>query len=99
MADGHARPGPGPPAGRHLGAPPAPPRHPAAARDGVYQLFFQFTGIAEATIEADDWAWLQMFSRGDGDTGQWIEDLSRPGALTAALNWARANLASRVPGP
>ena len=64
-----------------------------------YQLFFQFTGIAEATIEADDWAWLQMFSRGDGDTGQWIEDLSRPGALTAALNWYRANLAPRMPGP
>ena len=26
-------------------------------------------------------------SRGDGDTGPWIADLSRPGALTAALNW------------
>jgi pimeloyl-ACP methyl ester carboxylesterase len=40
-----------------------------------------------------------MFSRGDGDIGQWIEELSRPGALTAALNWARANLAPRMPGP
>ncbi len=66
---------------------------------GWYQLFFQFTGVAEATVSADDWAWLRMFSRGDGDTGQWIEDLSRPGALTAALNWARANLAPRLPGP
>ncbi len=53
-----------------------------------YQLFFQFVGVAEATVSADDWAWLRMFSRGAGDTGQWIEDLSRPGALTAALNWA-----------
>jgi pimeloyl-ACP methyl ester carboxylesterase len=64
-----------------------------------YQLFFQFAGVAEATVRADDWAWLRMFSRGDGDAGQWIEDLSRPGALTAALNWARANVAPRMPGP
>jgi hypothetical protein len=40
-----------------------------------YQLFFQFAGVAEATISAGDWAWLRMFNRGDGDTGQWIADL------------------------
>jgi pimeloyl-ACP methyl ester carboxylesterase len=28
-----------------------------------------------------------------------ISDLSRPGALTASLNWYRANLAPRTPGP
>ena len=28
-----------------------------------------------------------------------IADLSRPGALTASLNWYRANLAPRMPGP
>ena len=64
-----------------------------------YQLFFQFAGIAEATIQHDDWAWLRMFSRGDGDQAQWIADLSRPGALTASLNWYRANLAPRLPAP
>ena len=64
-----------------------------------YQLFFQFAGVAEETVRHDDWAWLRMFSHGDGDIGQWIEDLSRPGALTAALNWYRANLAPRPPGP
>jgi pimeloyl-ACP methyl ester carboxylesterase len=63
-----------------------------------YQLFFQFYGVAEATIQHDDWAWLRMFSRGDGDLGQAIKDLSRPGALTASLNWYRANLAPRMPG-
>jgi pimeloyl-ACP methyl ester carboxylesterase len=63
-----------------------------------YTLFFQFAGIAEDTIQYDDWAWLRTFSRGDGDTEQWIADLSRPGALTAALNWYRANLAPRPPG-
>ena len=66
---------------------------------GWYQLFFQFAGIAEATIQHDNWAWLRAFSRGDGDQDRWIEDLARPGALTAALNWYRANLAPRMPGP
>ena len=64
-----------------------------------YTLFFQFEGVAEATIAYDGWAWLRMFTRGHGDIGQWIADLSRPGALTAALNWYRANLAPRMPGP
>jgi pimeloyl-ACP methyl ester carboxylesterase len=66
---------------------------------GWYQLFFQFAGIAEATIQHDDWAWLRAFTRGDGDLDRWIEDLGRPGALTASLNWYRANLAPRMPGP
>ena len=66
---------------------------------GWYQLFFQFAGIAEATIQHDDWAWLRLFTRGDGDVDRWIEDLGRSGALTASLNWYRANLAPRMPGP
>jgi pimeloyl-ACP methyl ester carboxylesterase len=79
--------------------------HPLAPRTirqeemAWYQLFFQFAGVAETTIRHDDWAWLRRFSRGDGDQDQWIADLSRPGALTASLNWYRANLAPRVPGP
>jgi pimeloyl-ACP methyl ester carboxylesterase len=64
-----------------------------------YQLFFQFYGVAEATIQHDDWAWLRTFTRGAGDLDQAIADLSRPGALTASLNWYRANLAPRMPGP
>ena len=79
----------------HLGATPT-----LRSREMAwYQLFFQFAGVAEATIQYDDWAWLRMFSRGDGDQEQWIEDLSRPGALTASLNWYRANVAPRVPAP
>jgi pimeloyl-ACP methyl ester carboxylesterase len=64
-----------------------------------YTLFFQFYGVAEATIQHDDWAWLRAFTRGAGDLDQAIADLSRPGALTASLNWYRANLAPRMPGP
>jgi pimeloyl-ACP methyl ester carboxylesterase len=64
-----------------------------------YQLLFQFEGTAEAIIQYDDWAWLREFARGDGDLDRYIEDLSRPGALTASLNWYRANLAPQLPGP
>jgi len=28
-----------------------------------YQLFFQFAGVAEATLQHDDWAWLRRFTR------------------------------------
>jgi pimeloyl-ACP methyl ester carboxylesterase len=64
-----------------------------------YELFFQFEGIAEATLPYDDWAWLRRFLRGAGDQERYEQDLSRPGALTASLNWYRANLAPKMPGP
>jgi pimeloyl-ACP methyl ester carboxylesterase len=64
-----------------------------------YQLFFQFEGIAEANLAYDDWAWLRRFLRGAGDQERYEQDLSRPGALTASLNWYRANLAPKMPGP
>jgi pimeloyl-ACP methyl ester carboxylesterase len=78
------------------------PRAPQSLRQremAWYQLLFQFEGIAEATIAYDGWAWLREFSRGDGDLDRYVEDLSRPGALTASLNWYRANLAPQMPGP
>lgn len=77
--------------------------HPAAPRTlrqremSWYQLFFQFEGIAEATLQHNDWALFREFLRGDGDIERYVDDLSRPGALTASLNWYRANLAPRPP--
>ena len=79
----------------------AHPRAPRTLRQDEmawYQLFFQFEGVAEATLQYQDWAWLRRFSRGDGDQERSLADLSRPGALTASLNWYRANLAPRMPG-
>jgi pimeloyl-ACP methyl ester carboxylesterase len=63
-----------------------------------YELFFQFEGIAEATVSYDDWTWLWQFLRGAGDQERYAQDLSRPGALTASFNWYRANLAPKMPG-
>lgn len=79
--------------------------HPAAPRTlrqremAWYQLFFQFDGVAEEWLRHDDWALLRELLRGDGDLERYVEDLSRPGALAASLNWYRANLAPRPPGP
>ena len=79
--------------------------HPAAfVSDGLiqkakswYMLWFQFPGVAEEVLPADDWAFLRTwahvsFDDGDPLPAQQIADLSRPGALTASLNWYRANI-------
>jgi pimeloyl-ACP methyl ester carboxylesterase len=77
--------------------------HPLAPRTlrqremAWYQLFFQFEGIAEAWLQHEDWALLRELLRGYGDVDRYISDLSRPGSLTASLNWYRANLAPRRP--
>jgi pimeloyl-ACP methyl ester carboxylesterase len=73
--------------------------HPAANRRSIadrekawYMLLFQFEGIAEELLSRDDWALFREWLRGDGDVERYVADLGRPGALTAGLNWYRANL-------
>jgi pimeloyl-ACP methyl ester carboxylesterase len=61
-----------------------------------YQLLFQFTGVAESLLTRDDWRLFRDWLRGDGDLERYISDLARPGALTAGLNWYRANLAPHL---
>jgi pimeloyl-ACP methyl ester carboxylesterase len=75
--------------------------HPATLRERTieqrekawYQLWFQFPGVAEEVLPRDDWKLMRELLRGAGDIEQYVADLSRPGALTAALNWYRANAA------
>jgi pimeloyl-ACP methyl ester carboxylesterase len=64
-----------------------------------YQLFFQFEEVAEATLAYNDWAALRELTPGYRDIERAIADLSRPGALTASMNWYRANVVPRMPGP
>lgn len=59
-----------------------------------YMLLFCFDE-AEELLTRDDWALFTAFTRGDGDIEQWRADLSRPGALTAALGWYRDNVHPR----
>lgn len=58
-----------------------------------YILFFQFKGIAEQMLMKNDWALFKNWSRHHDEHEKWIATMSRPGALSAALNWYRANLA------
>jgi pimeloyl-ACP methyl ester carboxylesterase len=73
--------------------------HPAAQRRAIadrekawYTLLFQFEGVAEELLTRDDWKLFREWLRDDGDVERYVEDLSRPGALTAGLSWYRANL-------
>jgi len=61
-----------------------------------YMLLFQFAGVAEQLLQANDWKLLRDFLRNQGDIDRYLEDLARPGALTAALNWYRANVAPEM---
>jgi len=55
-----------------------------------YVAFFRQTGVAEAQLMRDDWQLFREWARHTVDTDRYVERLSRPGALTAALNWYRA---------
>jgi pimeloyl-ACP methyl ester carboxylesterase len=63
-----------------------------------YMLWFQFVGVAENAFPADDWELFRHWahegaSRGSDDyMERQIADLSRPGRLSAGLNWYRANI-------
>ena len=59
-----------------------------------YMMFFQFQGVAEKLMMANDWAFFRQWGgKSAVDTDRYVEDLSRPGRLTAGLNWYRANVA------
>jgi len=70
-----------------------------------YMLLFQFRDVAEQIITRENWRFMRDFARNHPECDHWIAQLSRPGALTAALNWYRANsgperwLAPRPPLP
>jgi pimeloyl-ACP methyl ester carboxylesterase len=55
-----------------------------------YIAFFRQTGVAEEELTRDGWKLFRDWARNSVDTDRYIKNLSRPGALTAALNWYRA---------
>jgi pimeloyl-ACP methyl ester carboxylesterase len=57
-----------------------------------YMLLFQFDG-AEEWLRRDDWRLLREWLHNPVDIERYISDLGRPGALTSALNYYRANIA------
>jgi len=61
-----------------------------------YMLLFQFRGIAEEVLRRNDWRLFRDWTRDHAEAEHWITNLSRPGALTAGLNWYRANVAPEL---
>lgn len=57
-----------------------------------YMLLFQFEGVAEEWLSGNDWQGLRAWMGSHPEVENWIADLSRPGALSAALNTYRANM-------
>src|SRR5271166_2561753 len=57
-----------------------------------YYLLFHFPGLAEDALRKDDWYLFREFLQENSDVERYIQDLSEPGSLTAALNWYRANV-------
>lgn len=60
-----------------------------------YMLLFQFEGVAEQWLSADDWANFRAWAH-HPDADAVIEDLDSDGSLTPGLNWYRANLHPRT---
>lgn len=83
--------------------------HPAARTKGglaqqvkgLYIPFFLLPGAAEAVLPLRDWALLRRVAWRGAKPGEnpyvdrQVADLSRPGALSAALSWYRANIVLR----
>ena len=57
-----------------------------------YMLMFQIKGFSEKLLSANNFALFRKAFRNEKDVDRYVEDLSRPGRLTAALNWYRANV-------
>ncbi len=79
--------------------------HPTAyARGGLrqklmgwYVLAFQIRGLAEWLLSRDDFALLGRLTRFPQQVPNWRVHLGRPGRLTAAINYYRANLSLVLP--
>lgn len=64
----------------------------AQRRLAWYMLVFMRRGFAEELLMRQDWAFFRDLWGHHPEIETWIADLSRPGALTAGLNWYRGNV-------
>lgn len=65
---------------------------------GYYIALFQIRGVAEWFLKLGNWAPLLGLTRCAHEMPYWRAALARPGRLTAAINYYRANLALILPG-
>ena len=67
-------------------------------RKGLYTFLFQLRGLTEWYLSKNDFSNFRKWVRNYPETEHWVRDLSRPGRLTAALSWYRANLHRMLTG-
>jgi pimeloyl-ACP methyl ester carboxylesterase len=72
-----------------------------ALQKGWYRILFDIPGVAEEIIQRNDWYLMRVLLEGSGENFEtYIANFSEPGALTASLNWYRANVpVQRLLGP
>ena len=75
------------------------PQHLSQLQASWYMFFFQFEGVAEEVLSRNGYELLRAWfydtatvKLPDDDIALYVELFSRPGALTAGLNWYRANV-------
>ena len=64
---------------------------------GYYVVLFQLRGIAEWLLKRFNWKVFRLFTGFPGEQPHWRRILSRPGRLTAGINYYRANLQLILP--
>ena len=55
-------------------------------------LFLQIPWLSECLLRLCGWWWFRRFTAFEAEAPNWIAKLSRPGRLTAAVNYYRANV-------
>lgn len=70
---------------------PGGPTSIAQREKSWYIAFFRQAGTAETQLMANNWQLFREWARNPKDIDRYIANLSRPGALTAGLNWYRAS--------
>jgi pimeloyl-ACP methyl ester carboxylesterase len=75
------------------------PKHLDQLQLSWYMFFFQFEGVAEEALSRNGYELLRTWfydtatvKLSEDEIARYIELFSRPGALTAGLNWYRANV-------
>jgi pimeloyl-ACP methyl ester carboxylesterase len=63
---------------------------PEQALRSLYAVFFHIPALSEKALKANNFKMVRA-SVPTSDVDRYVEELSRPGALTAGLNWYRAN--------
>ncbi|TJY61001.1 alpha/beta hydrolase [Sinimarinibacterium sp. CAU 1509] len=64
---------------------------------GYYVVLFQLRGFAEWLLKVGNWSCFRWFTGFAGEFPHWHKALSRPGRLTAGINYYRANLGLILP--